>query len=378
MEPNPTRVENLSQPIREVVTWVCTRFENAAKWPSQTETIVFCRRKGILYDEMIRDNSRAVEEYSRGNNDSEIVLAPWALYDSSSYFRSIYDGAYSSLAKLLEQIVEKEGAPAMLTATKIAEAAGVQQTEVFREHIRWILQKSRFGDQEDPVAGPFAEIPVYYLRGKDPTLDEQFLSRPTRYIEADSAASTELPAQTLYQHRPSKMFKPTPWVFLASTWEDLKEYRKGVRDEIAKQKCLPLGMEDWGADTRPSLDRSLEELAQADLVVVVVGCRYGSLPTNSEKSFTETEFETAKAWGLGVLAFLPSKDAKWSSDVMDPPNAEKLEAFKARLLKNGHISEYSSPTELRLWVQAALTNWKSNFQPASLQSGEISSTTGLW
>jgi hypothetical protein len=377
MEQMSTKVEDLSQPAREVVKWVCSRFEETAKWPSQRETIIFCRKRNIIYDEVIRDNHRAVEEYSRGNNDSEVVLAPWAIYDTSSYFRSVYNGAYDSLMKLFAQIVEEEGAPAKLTETKIAGATGVPQNEIYRQHIRWILEKSRFGVREESNGSPFAEIPVYYLRGKDPTLDEQFLSRPTRYAEENPATSIGSHAPELYQNRPPKMFKRTPWVFLASTYEDLKEYREGVRDEIARQKCLPLRMEDWSSDAGTSLERSLEELAQADLLIVVVGCRYGSPVANSEKSFTETEYETAKAWGLDVLAFLPSRDAKWSNEVMDPQNAEKLEAFKKRL-KNGHISEYSSPAELRLWVHAALTRWKSLLQPASPQPGDLTTIPGLW
>jgi len=60
-----TKLENLSQSTREVVKWLSSRFADTAKWPSQTETIIFCRRKGVTYDEVIRDDARAVEENPR-------------------------------------------------------------------------------------------------------------------------------------------------------------------------------------------------------------------------------------------------------------------------------------------------------------------------
>jgi hypothetical protein len=94
-------------------------------------------------------------------------------------------------------------------------------------------------------------------------------------------------------------------VFLSSTARDLQPYRDAVDEAIRKMHgyhCVR--MEDFGARTETAEEVCTEEVAQADIFVGLIGHLHGSRPKGSELSFTEGEYEVAKAAGKPCLLFL--------------------------------------------------------------------------
>src|SRR6185295_5226187 len=83
-----------------------------------------------------------------------------------------------------------------------------------------------------------------------------------------------------------KAFERTMKIFLSSTHEDLIEYRASVLGALSRCERLFKGMEVFGASEKTPLDYCLEQINHCELVICVLGVRYGTRPPQSEKSYT--------------------------------------------------------------------------------------------
>lgn len=93
-------------------------------------------------------------------------------------------------------------------------------------------------------------------------------------------------------------------VFISSTFSDMRQYRDAVIAALNKADCIPYGMERFGATAVPPLDTCYEELGHSQIYICVLGMRYGSVDVDSEKSYTQLEYEKARELGIPILAFL--------------------------------------------------------------------------
>lgn len=93
-------------------------------------------------------------------------------------------------------------------------------------------------------------------------------------------------------------------VFISSTFEDMQEYRNAARDALTSIEHLPIGMEHFVAETQSSLDVCLANVRRCDLLILLIGMRYGSIDKNMGKSFTELEYEEAKRNNTPILVFI--------------------------------------------------------------------------
>src|SRR5580700_2836524 len=93
-------------------------------------------------------------------------------------------------------------------------------------------------------------------------------------------------------------------VFLSSVAQGLEEYREAVYRAIERldgYHCVR--MEDFGAREIESAKFCAQRAAECDVFVGLVGQRYGSSPPDDPRSFTEIEFDAAKARGIPCLIF---------------------------------------------------------------------------
>jgi hypothetical protein len=171
-----------------------------------------------------------------------------------------------------------------------------------------------------------------------------------------------------------------PIVFIASTSEDLKDYRQAAAKAARGLGFFPLMMEDFPANGRgPSLDECRREVEKAELVIAIVAHRYGWVPndmgTADAKSITWLECE--HAWNVTekeVLSFVVDPKADWPLDQREDyrlireranPNisrlAERNEAnlakFKGELGRYFH-KEFADIPSLREAVMQSLALWK--------------------
>ena len=66
-------------------------------------------------------------------------------------------------------------------------------------------------------------------------------------------------------------------VFVSSTWLDLKPEREALRDILPKLRSVQLVMmEDFGSRNETPSEASLDEVSRTDLLILILGGRYGS------------------------------------------------------------------------------------------------------
>src|SRR5262245_46350783 len=83
-------------------------------------------------------------------------------------------------------------------------------------------------------------------------------------------------------------------VFLCSTYSDLVQEREAVLQTLQNLELEHKSMEHFGARSERPIDVCLEEVRKSNIVVVIVGHKYGSLVEGRGVSFTETEYQEAK------------------------------------------------------------------------------------
>ena len=121
---------------------------------------------------------------------------------------------------------------------------------------------------------------------------------------------------------------PVPTVFMSSTIDDLRDHRGKAKDAANRAEFLPVLSQYFPASQhKRALDLCLERAAQADVLVAIVGHRYGFVPPDNnkdEKSITWLECEAAGP-DTEILAFLvdptfagldATKEQQWLMDAL--------------------------------------------------------------
>jgi HEAT repeat protein len=139
-------------------------------------------------------------------------------------------------------------------------------------------------------------------------------------------------------------------VLVSSTFSDLSYERDAVRAEIEELSRLHpiawVGMEEFGSLASTPLEASTGHAAQADLIILIVGARVGSLPPDEEASFTRQEFETALANRVPCLAYF----SPIAAGATDPAAV----AFQDLVRREVTHSTFDSPADLARRVRSDL------------------------
>jgi hypothetical protein len=145
-------------------------------------------------------------------------------------------------------------------------------------------------------------------------------------------------------------------VFVSSTFSDLWAEREAVLRAILELYHMPAGMELFPAANARAWDVIAGVIEASDYYVLVIGGRYGSLDENGI-SYTEKEYEFARACGKPIIAFLHQapEDLPRSRTETDHARWQKLLDFRQKV-ESRHTCEYwRNAAELEKQVQRALT-----------------------
>ncbi len=93
-------------------------------------------------------------------------------------------------------------------------------------------------------------------------------------------------------------------VFISSTYMDLKDYREAVWKLLESYNVNVLGMEKFGARKETPLETCLNEVERADIYIGIIATRFGSLEAESNKSYTQLEYEKALEQKKEILIYL--------------------------------------------------------------------------
>ena len=138
-------------------------------------------------------------------------------------------------------------------------------------------------------------------------------------------------------------------VFISSTYQDLANYRSAVMEVLQGFEFVFKGMEYFGASENTPLDVCLNNVKQSDLVICILGTRYGSCPPNSDKSYTHLEVEYAIENQKPVYVYMIDEEHQpiLAKFVDMGEKRKRLMAFK-RMLNDGRriVESFTTPEEL--------------------------------
>ena len=103
-----------------------------------------------------------------------------------------------------------------------------------------------------------------------------------------------------------------PSIFVSSTCYDLKQIRRDIREFIEADLGYEAILSEYDSfpidpdkDTINNCLRVVEQ--RADIMVLIVGSRYGYITDHGEKSITNLEYLRAKAKGIPIFVFIDQK-----------------------------------------------------------------------
>lgn len=161
-------------------------------------------------------------------------------------------------------------------------------------------------------------------------------------------------------------------VFVSSTYTDLIEERQAAVQAILDAGHIPAGMELFKAGNDSQLETVYKWINESDVYMLILGGRYGSIESNSGKSYTHLEYEYALSKRIPVFAvvlsdsFLTYKiNSLGLSNVTEQIAPDKYQIFKSLVMsriirkaddcKDIQISIYSTLNEFI--YKYNLTGW---------------------
>ena len=153
-------------------------------------------------------------------------------------------------------------------------------------------------------------------------------------------------------------------IYVSSTFEDLKEFRKAVYGQLRKLRIDAVAMEDYVAAEKRPLAKCLEDVADSDIYVGIFAWRYGYIPKEDNpesRSITELEYRAAGQHERERLIFCLREDAPWTPSLMDTHTREgdsgrQIERLREELGTRHNVGFFSTPDELAKEVSAAVMN----------------------
>jgi hypothetical protein len=115
-------------------------------------------------------------------------------------------------------------------------------------------------------------------------------------------------------------------VFVCGTYSDLSEERGAVLDAIQGLQLQHQAMEFFGARPERSIETCLAEVRQSDILVVIVGHRYGTLVPTLKISYSQAEYEEAHRLNKPCLVYIRDEN------VPTLPRHVEQDADKVKLL----------------------------------------------
>lgn len=134
-------------------------------------------------------------------------------------------------------------------------------------------------------------------------------------------------------------------VFVSSTYLDLKDERQKAVEGILRAGHIPAGMELFVPANKTQWAIIEKWIKESDILMLILGGKYGSIEPGSGKSYTQLEYEFALANNIPVFAvvlneqYLANKKSdnvnlKVYEHEVDRPNIDEYKYFKEIVTSN--------------------------------------------
>lgn len=168
-------------------------------------------------------------------------------------------------------------------------------------------------------------------------------------------------------------------VMISSTARDLPKHREQVRLACERFGFEPREMmENLPAENRNAIETSLRMVEAADVYLGILAYRYGTVPTDSDISITEMEFNRALELHKPMLVFFIHKEHQvFGEDVETGLGADKLKALKDRIGEARVAAFFKSPEDIRAHADEALYKLAKEFEAAEAGGATASAAAQL-
>ena len=166
-------------------------------------------------------------------------------------------------------------------------------------------------------------------------------------------------------------------IFVSSTYEDLKEERKAIIENISTMGHLPVGMELFVASDDEQFEYIKKVIDNCDYYVLVLGGRYGSVSPRTGKSYTEMEYDYAIEKGLPVLAF-PYANIELLPEKLKDKDLSQIKKFYEKASNGRMCTLWDNKEKLLSSVIISLTKiFSEKPQRGWIRPDEVDNTTLL-
>lgn len=163
-------------------------------------------------------------------------------------------------------------------------------------------------------------------------------------------------------------------VFISSTYTDLQNERQAAVEAILKSGNIPAGMELFTAGNESQMQTIIRWIDESDVLMLILGGRYGSIEESSGLSYTELEYDYAISSNIATFAVVIEEEAldrkvkDHGKEVLERQNVQKLEEFRKKVL--GNISTFfREDKDIKLAVHETLADFKERKQFSGWVSG---------
>jgi Domain of unknown function (DUF4062)/NACHT domain len=167
-------------------------------------------------------------------------------------------------------------------------------------------------------------------------------------------------------------------VFLSSTGRDLSAHRASAYSAVEGLDGFHcVRMEDFGARDWAADEFCRAKVAECDLFVGIVGHVYGSIPEDSDRSYTEREYEAAVATSKPRLIFVAPDDFPLPANLVESDKRRaRQQAFRARVQGERVRATFASAEQLATQVVQAIRNWEREQRAVEEPPGYVAPKTG--
>ena len=145
-------------------------------------------------------------------------------------------------------------------------------------------------------------------------------------------------------------------VLICSTFIDLIQARDAVLDAIRRLKLQHDSMEFFGAREAQPIETCLKEVRASDVLVVIVGHRYGSVVPDLGMSYSEAEYEEGFKLKKPCLVYMRGDNVRILPRHMerDSEKLKLLEKWKGTLQSRHTVFTFQDGANLAVQVAADL------------------------
>lgn len=349
-----TIAENIKDP-REVIksaTRKCLELMNLLGLTSISFPTIGVGAAGFEYDDVAAEMSQIISEYlHQAQTKQEVIIYLFDRFgqmqptDYITFFEAFATKAPNITKKEIKKLV-KEDSPQ--TNIEVQASGTEQEIKAKRLHnLRGIL--GTLEDQRNRLEQKLIELientdNKEYKKIKEKLKENEDL-RLSRLKELDDLTGGNVRPQSK---------STTPTVFVSSTYRDLIEHRKAIKEQISRRKMIFIGMEHFGAnpDNHPPASVIVEEVKKTDVYIGVFGVRYGYVDPATGLSMTELEYREAKATNKPMLLYIIKDTAniKVSDIEEDGTGREKLKDLKKEILANKVVFQFDTVADLERQV----------------------------